>query len=162
MDFESLYEEYSTEVLKFACYLAGDRTEAEDITSETFVRAWSGRARIRTATLKAYLFTIARNIHLENIRKSKRTARLEDEHIDPSPGPDTTVESRIELDRIAGLLATLPECDRSAFIMRVQHSIPYEDIARSLGISLSSAKIKVHRTRKRLIADRFEKENKAR
>ena len=158
MDFESLYEDYSTEVLRFAFYLSGESAEAEDITSVTFVRAWSGRAKIRTATLKAYLFTIARNIYLEDLRKNKKTAVLEDIHVDPSPGPDSLVESRIELAWVQRFLGSLPECDRAAFIMRVQHSIPYGDIANSLGISLSSAKVKVHRTRKRLIAFRLDKE----
>jgi RNA polymerase sigma-70 factor (ECF subfamily) len=61
LSFQELYESYATEVYRFAFWLAGDSSEAEDITSETFVRAWVNRSSIRTETLKAYLFTIARN-----------------------------------------------------------------------------------------------------
>jgi RNA polymerase sigma-70 factor (ECF subfamily) len=65
LDFHDLYESYGPEVYRFAYWLAGSAAEAEDITSETFIRAWINFASIRTETLKAYLFQIARNIYLE-------------------------------------------------------------------------------------------------
>ena len=52
----------------------------------------------------------------------------------------------------------MQECDRTAFILRVRHELPYAEIARVLGISLTSAKVKVHRIRKKLLTDRIEKE----
>jgi RNA polymerase sigma-70 factor (ECF subfamily) len=55
-------------VFRFALYLSGNRSDAEDITSETFVRAWTSSARIRTNTVKGYLFTIARNFYLQGTR----------------------------------------------------------------------------------------------
>jgi RNA polymerase sigma factor (sigma-70 family) len=87
LNFQGLYESYAPEVYRFAFWLAGDSSEAEDITSETFVRAWARNSTIRTETLKAYLFTIARNVFLEQQRKSKRQVALEDVHPDPAPGP---------------------------------------------------------------------------
>ena len=53
LDFRGLYESYAPEVYRFAFWLAGNSPEAEDITSETFVRAWVNRSTIRTETLKA-------------------------------------------------------------------------------------------------------------
>ena len=64
LNFKDLYESYAAEVYRFAIWLAGDSSEAEDITSETFIRAWAHNSEICTETLKAYLFTIARNIYL--------------------------------------------------------------------------------------------------
>ena len=61
-DFESLYKSYAPQVRRFALFLCGDAALADDITSETFVRAWIGQGKIRGATVKAYLFTIARNL----------------------------------------------------------------------------------------------------
>jgi RNA polymerase sigma-70 factor (ECF subfamily) len=158
LDFEKLYEEYAADVYRFAFWLAGDNPEAEDITSETFVRAWARKSIIRTETLKAYLFTIARNIYLEQMRKSRNHVALEDVHPDPSPGPDRSVESQIELERIKGILQSLPEIDRAAFVLRVQHDLPYDEIARVLELSLTAAKVKVHRVRKKLLIDRIERE----
>lgn len=152
LDFQDLYEAYAAEVYRFAHWLAGDGAEAQDITSETFIRAWAHNSAIRTETLKAYLFTIARNYHLEKQRKSKRRIPLEDVHPDPSPGPEAVVEAQLELLRVQRILQTLPEIDRAAFVLRVQHELPYAEIARILSLSLTTTKVKVHRVRKKLLA----------
>ncbi len=57
-DFHSLYQQYAPQVHRFALFLCGDASLADDITSETFVRAWVGQGKIREATVKAYLFAI--------------------------------------------------------------------------------------------------------
>jgi RNA polymerase sigma-70 factor (ECF subfamily) len=158
IDFKQLYETYAADVYRFSLWLAGEAAEAEDITSETFVRAWSRRDAIRTETLKAYLFAIARNLCLEGRRKRARGMALEDVHADPAPGPDRLLESRMELQRVREVLRELPEEDRTAFVMRVEHGLPYEEIARVLGFSLSCAKVKVHRVRRRLLIDKIERE----
>jgi RNA polymerase sigma factor (sigma-70 family) len=158
LNFQRLYESYAPEVYRFAFWLTGNTSEAEDITSDTFVRAWVNSSTIRTETLKAYLFTIARNVFLEEQRKSKRQVALQDVHRDPAPGPDVLVESHLELRRVHSVLQTLPEIDRAAFVLRVQHELPYAEIARVLELSLSSAKVKVHRVRKKLLTTRVERE----
>lgn len=151
LSFHDLYESYAADIYRFVFWLSGDESDAEDITSETFIKAWVKHHTIRTETLKAYLFTIARNIYLEDRRKSPKEIPLEDIYPDPSPNPEQMVESQFEITRIRGFLQTLPETDRSAFIMRVQHELPYVEISRILNISLSAAKVKVHRVRRELI-----------
>ncbi|MCJ7537191.1 MAG: RNA polymerase sigma factor [Anaerolineales bacterium] len=158
VNFHQLYESYAVDVYRFTYWLAGDSSEAEDITSETFVRAWVKHSTIRTETLKAYLFTIARNIYLEGKRKTPPQISLEDFYPDPAPSPELLVESLFEINSIRRFLQTLPEVDRTAFIMRVQHELPYAEIARTLNISLSAAKVKVHRVRKKLITISIEQE----
>lgn len=152
LNFKDLYESYSAEVYRFALWLAGDSSEAEDITSETFIRAWVNNSKIRTETLKAYLFTIARNIYLGQLRKRKHQVNLDHSYPDPTPEPEKVVESQLELLRIQRLVQTFPEVDRAAFVLRVQHELPYAEIARVLGISLAAAKVKVHRVRKKILA----------
>src|SRR5258706_3298491 len=75
--FHEIYERYAKDVFRYACWLSGSADEADDITSETFARAWVGRAAIRTETVKAYLFAIARNYYLQDNRKAKRMAGLD-------------------------------------------------------------------------------------
>jgi RNA polymerase sigma factor (sigma-70 family) len=152
LTFQDLYTTYSGEVYRFALWLSGDSFTAGDITSETFIRAWVHRSTIRTETLKAYLFAIARNVYLEQGRKLTRQVALEDVHINPAPGPDQVVEAQLDITKVRQILLTLPEIDRAAFTMRVQHEIPYAEIARVLEISLSAAKVKVHRVRKKVLA----------
>jgi RNA polymerase sigma-70 factor (ECF subfamily) len=160
LNFQSLYESYASEVYRFAYWLAGNSAEAEDVTSETFIRAWTKSTSIRTETLKAYLFTIARNVFLERRRKSSRQVILEDIYPDPTPGPEKVVEFQLELARVRRVLQKVPEIDRAAFVLRVQHDLPYAEIARVLGLSLSSAKVKVHRVRKKLIEIRIREEKR--
>jgi len=158
LSFDELFESYAGDVYRFAFALAGDSDDAKDITSETFIRAWTRSSTIRTETLKAYLLTIARNIYLEWQRKHKHRVALEESLPDPAPGQDTRLESRLELQRLQRVFQTLPEIDRVAFLLRVQHELAYEEIARVLGISLAAAKVKVHRVRKRLQTHRLETE----
>lgn len=155
--FQDLYETYAADVYRFTLWLTGDRAEAEDITSETFIRAWVRHSKIRTETLKAYLFTISRNIYLQHMRKRKNQVVLEDIYPDPAPGPDRQTESQLIILWVQGILRTLPEIDRAAFVLRVRHELPYEEIARVLDLSLTATKVKVYRVRKKLIAASIQK-----
>ena len=145
--FSELYKKYAPDVYHFALYLSGERGEAQDITSETFVRAWAAPEPIRMATVKGYLFTIARNLFLQGLRKKSRQVEL-DEHLrDPQPGPHAQAEQKEELQAVLAGLQKLPEIDRAALLMRAFDEMPYEEIARALGISLASVKVKIHRAR---------------
>ena len=147
LDIDALYQRYARDVFRFATYLCGNRSDAEDITAETFVRAWTAPERIEAATVKGYLFTIARNLFLKGIRRTSRHTSLREDLPDPAPGPPSRLEQQAELDAVLARLQTLPEVDRAALLMRALDGLPYQEIALALGISLSSAKVKVHRTR---------------
>lgn len=158
LNFQDLYEGYAKDVYRFALWMTGDGYEAEDITSETILRAWVRRHKIRTETLKAYLLTIARNIYLGKLRRQKRQLDLDEALPDPAPGPARVVESHLEILRVRRILQTMPEIDRAAFVMRVQHELPYAEIARALGLSLTATRVKVYRVRKRLLSSFLDKE----
>jgi len=151
-EFEDLYRRYAPDVLRFALYLSGDRAEAEDIASETFVRVWTMRDDIRLPTVKAYLFTIVRNLHRQGWRRRARRSSLDDALTDSSPGPHAQTESRVALAQVLAALQELPEADRAAVLMRAQDGMTYEEIATALGLSLAAVKVKVHRARLRLAA----------
>lgn len=147
LEFKALYERYAPDVFRFATYLCGNRTDAEDITAETFVRAWTAPEPIQAATVKGYLFAIARNVFLKGLRKTSRQTNLPEDLPDPTPGPPSHLDQQIELKAVLARLQTLPEVDRAALLMRALDGLPYQEIAIALGISVSSAKVKVHRTR---------------
>jgi RNA polymerase sigma-70 factor, ECF subfamily len=145
--FDALYKKYAPDVYHFALYLSGERGEAEDITSETFVRVWASSEPIRVATVKGYLFTIARNLFLQGLRKKSRQVALDDDLRDPQASPYTQAEQKAELRAVLAELQKLPEIDRAALLMRAFNEMPYEEIARALGISLAAVKVKIHRAR---------------
>ena len=152
LDFQDLYKTYVQDIYRFSYWLCGDAVEAEDITSDTFLRAWTHRDNIRTETLRAYLLSISRNLYLERLRKNKHHAELSERHPDPGPAVETVNEYRDEIKMFRNALQQIKEVDRTAFILRVQHELPYEEIARVLGLSLSAVKVKVHRVRLKLIS----------
>jgi RNA polymerase sigma-70 factor (ECF subfamily) len=145
--FGDLYRKHAADVFRFALYLSGNRAEAEDITSETFVRAWTAPKPIRMATVKGYLFTIARNLFLQGRRTARRHVELSDELKDPAAGVHVRVELDSELALALVALQQVPEVDRAALLMRAEDEMSYDEIARALGISLTSVKVKIHRAR---------------
>ena len=149
-EFEDLYRRYAPDVLRFALYLTGDRAEAEDIASETFVRVFTTQDRLRMPTVKGYLFTIARNLHRQGWRSRSRRSSLDPGLTDQAPGPEAQAEGRAQLARVLAALQELPEVDRAAVLMRAQDGMSYEEIAAALDLTLAAVKVKVHRARVRL------------
>ena len=152
LDFARLYAAYSTDVFRFALYLTGNRAEAEDIPSETFVRALAGRDVIRVATVKAYLLMIARNLHVDWKRRESRRATLPGDPPDLAPSPEAMSGAKSALRAATSALQQLPEIDRAAILMRAVHDRSYDDIAKALGLTVAAARVKVHRARLKLTA----------
>ncbi len=145
--FHNLYEAHSRDVYRFARFLTGSDDDAAEITSETFLRAWVGRERIRVATAKAYLLAIARNLARDRGRFASRWP--------DTPVPEQFVapnaEARIELQRTLDAIRALPIEYREP-LMLAAIGVDYEDIGGVLGITVSTVKIRVHRARLKLTA----------
>ena len=118
IDFHSLYERYAPAVRRFALFLSGDAAAADDITSETFVRAWTSFGKSREQTVKAYLFTIARNLYRDMLRRDRRLSTLDESMPDPRPDVSSRVERSSELATVFAAIRELPEIDRTALLMR--------------------------------------------
>jgi len=149
-DLHDLYARYARDVHRFALYLSGDPALADDITSETFLRAWSSAAPIREGTVKAYLFTIVRNLYLLELRRTSRHVELKDSLPSAARSQEDRIAQQSALASVLRALRDLPEVDRAALLMRTQDGMSYEEIAHALQLSLSSAKVKIHRARLRL------------
>ena len=153
-DFESLYERYAGDVRRFALYLCGDALMADEITSDTFVRVWLARERIRQPTVKSYLFTIARNAYTDMLRRGAHHTELDANMPDTRVNVQTQMEQSAEVRAVLAALQELPEIDRTVLLMRALDDMPYEEIAEALGIPVVTAKVKVHRARLKLMQTR--------
>lgn len=158
MELGTLYRDYAADVFRFTLSLTRNRTEAEDLVSETFLRAWTARDRLAAPTVRAYLFTIARRLHLRSLRAESRRGEAPATIADPSPGADAAWQIDGELAAVVRDLARLPEPERTPLLLRVQNEMPYEEIAAVLDISAAAAKVRVHRARLKLTQWRIEKE----
>ena len=150
INFHELYKKYAKDVYKFVFWLSGNTQDAEDITSETFMRAWMKKKTIKIETVKAYLFTIARNLFLQKIRNKKEYIEVDANIHDNNPGPVIITEAKSELQVTLKAMQKLPELDRTILIMHAQQQLSYPEIAGSTGLSISAVKVKVHRARLKL------------
>jgi RNA polymerase sigma-70 factor (ECF subfamily) len=156
--FHALYQRHAPDVYRYALSLCGDPAEADDIAAETFARCWSDFGRVRIPTVKAYLFTIARNLFLHSRRRNNRQVDLHPD-IEDHASLAETVEQKTEIEAAFRLLTTLPPVDREIFLLRVVYELSYEEIAHIQGVTVSAAKVKVHRARLKLIRFRAQQEN---
>lgn len=148
--FEELYERYAKDVYRFAFWLCGSEDDAKDITSETFVRVWMSDTETRLESVKGYLFAIARNQHLHQLRKKKRFLPISEENAGITHQTEQLTEARSELEQTLIALDTLSEIDRTVLIMRAQDELPYDEIATLTGLSISAVKVKIFRARAKL------------
>jgi RNA polymerase sigma-70 factor, ECF subfamily len=149
-DFDLIYRQHANDVYRFALWLCGDAAQAEDVTAETFARAFTGHDPARATSVKAYLLTIARRLVWKWRARAAREEMLGTDVADTGSFPDRQLALSTELGQVMAALNALPEVDRSALLLRVEEDLSYEDIAAVLEISTSAAKVKVHRARLRL------------
>ena len=149
-DFETLYRQYASAVFRFAWGLCGDRSTAEDIVSETFVRLLTKAPRIETRTALAYLLAVARNTYLTGQRKQRREVPLSEQRPTLAHDPVVRLDEEARLEVVLQALGDLPEGEKAALLLRVDYELPYEEIASILGTSVGAAKVRVHRARLRL------------
>jgi RNA polymerase sigma-70 factor (ECF subfamily) len=150
--FHDLYSRYAEDVYRFAHWLSGSPDDARDITSETFIRAWTAAEEPRMDTVKAYLFTIARNLHAKQWRRTVRHEELDEAMPDPAASPDEAAARRDDFQRTLAAVQSLPEIDRTVLLLRAEEGLSYEDIATMTGLSVACAKVKVFRARAKLAA----------
>ena len=163
--FARLVEKYRQPLFNFIFRTLRDEAETEDVAQNTFLQVWKSRARYqRTAKFSTWLFTIARNLCLNEIRRRSRhpAESLEETHAEHDDQPQRQYEDKKiflptddalhgELARkIEEALAELPENQRTAILLCRQDELSYEEIAEVLNCSLSATKSLIHRGRETL------------
>lgn len=162
--FEDLVRRYQQPVMNLIYRSLPDLTEAEDLAQNVFVQVYKSAGRYEaSAKFSTWLFTIARNICLNEIRRRSRhpAESLESQHdeVEGKPRqwedtrvaapPDTLLEVELE-EKIQESLNDLPEKQRSALLLCRNDELSYEDISAILGCSLSATKSLIHRARETL------------
>jgi RNA polymerase sigma-70 factor, ECF subfamily len=145
-EFRDIFERHYVAVRRFALFLTQDFALADDLTAETFVRAWLARQRIQEQTVRAYLLTIARNLHRDQCRAAKlRFVGLDEGLVDTRPGSDIRVEQQSTLNSVKARLRRVSRGDRHALLLYVVREMSYEEIASALGVSVGAVKSRIAR-----------------
>jgi RNA polymerase sigma factor (sigma-70 family) len=151
--FETLFRECGADVHGYAISLLGDRSTAEDVTALAFERLYRSRARLdgRRGTPRAWLFAIARNAALDELRRRQRQPRYELE--DELTADRDCAEALEHVERRATVrdaLARLPLREREVVLLKFHGQLSNSELARTLQISESNAGTRLHRALTRL------------
>lgn len=150
-EFHGLYQRHYRDVYRFALFLTGNAAAAEDLTSDTFVRAWIVRDRIRQATVRGYLLTICRNLHRDHLRVAKPVVELDEQMPDTQPGVEARAEHRFTLAAVRAKLKRVSRGDRRALLLYIVRGMSYPEIAEALGVSVAAVKSRIFRAREALL-----------
>ena len=157
--FEELIGPLEQLVWRVCWHYTGNRETAEDCGQEAMLRIWRSLDSYRgDCALESWVYRIAANCCMDYLRKKKRDKSVSVEPLreqgfdpaDPSPGTAEQVEAADEHRRLREAIALLPEDQREALILTQLEKVPYEEAARSLGVSEGTVKSRVNRAKARL------------
>jgi RNA polymerase sigma-70 factor (ECF subfamily) len=149
--FEALYRRTFPRVYAYVASLLHDRAAAEDVTALTFERAYRKRRSFRASrgTPEAWLFGIARNAALDELRRRKRSASLHTEPADAEPAESDT-DLALTRQAVRAALASLDPRERDLVALKFFGGLSNAELAAVLGTSESNAGTRLHRTVEKL------------
>lgn len=153
LPFEELYRACARDVYAYVASLLRDRAASEDVTSQAFERALRRRGSFdaRRGTQRAWLFAIARNAALDELRRRKRVVALVTEPAEAvAPAGDDDEETAVRRATVRTALAGLEARDRELIALKFNAGLGTAEIAGVLGISPTNASTRVHRAVTRL------------
>jgi RNA polymerase sigma-70 factor (ECF subfamily) len=149
LPFEQVVAAHHPEIYRYLLRVTARRSEADDLSQETFLRAYRAYATLPgDANLRAWLFAIATNLCRNHFRSEARRrkayagSRAATAELDPA-GPEGETLFTESVTRVEGAIAGLPPKQRMAFILRKIHDLDYAAIAGTLGCSTDSARAHV-------------------
>ena len=156
--FEDLARREERALYRHALRIVGTTSDAEDVVQDALFSAWRSMSSFQGLSFRAWLFRIATNRALDQLRSRKRRPELpleppEDDDVtwaEPvAPGPDLTqlAGDREALARVEAALGALPAEQRTALLLRDVEGFPYEDIAVITSVEIGTVKSRIHRGR---------------
>ncbi len=136
---------------RYARALAGDRASADDLVQDTLERAWAKLHLYRRGTdLRAWLFTVMHNVHVNKLRATRTTDPLDEDtpEIAQRAAQGDSLMVR-DLDRS---IALLPADQRAVLLLVTLEEMSYEQVARTLGIPMGTVMSRLSRAREKLRA----------
>lgn len=139
--FAEIYDLYVEKIYRFVYFKVSDKTEAEDLTSEVFLRAWNAshkKGEVLAKTLPAFLYRVARNAVIDHYRKQRPESSLENlvDTID-EPANDEKLgadfDTALDLESLEEAMRELKDEYREVLVMRYIEELSTTEIADILG-----------------------------
>lgn len=152
IDFDALYRSSRDDIYAYVATMLRDRAAAEDVTAVAFERAMRKQRSYRpgSGTERAWLFGIARNAALDELRRRKRTAALVTDPEDLSQRPPADDETGLDRATVRAALEALAPRERELIALKFHGGLSNAELARVLGVSESNAGTLLHRTMQQL------------
>ena len=150
--FEDLYRACRDDVFAYVATLLRDRASAEDVTAQAFERAYRRRRTFdaRRGNERAWLFGIARNAALDELRRRRRVATLAADVEDVAAAPVDEADASTTRAAIRAAMASLEPREREVIALKFFGGLSNDELARVLGTSASNAGTILHRAVQRL------------
>jgi RNA polymerase sigma-70 factor, ECF subfamily len=150
--FESLYRSSRDDLYSYVAGLLRDRSAAEDVTAAAFERAYRKRRAYdpRRGSRRAWLFGIARNAALDELRRRRRHAELAAEIPGPAEPAAHAAETSLRRAALRSALAGLSPRERELIALKFFAGLGNAEIAQVIGVSETNAGTRLHRTIEKL------------
>jgi RNA polymerase sigma-70 factor (ECF subfamily) len=155
--FDELVRQTYVDTYTLALRLCSDEEDARDVVQDAYLRAWRSIGSFRgDAAFSTWMYRITANCAATFVAKRRRLrteplpTHLEPADVHPESQPEGMLESNLELDQVSRALADLAPKLRAVVVLKDVYGLPHEAIAEELGISVSAAKVRLHRGRRRL------------
>lgn len=150
-DFEVFFTRHEREVVGYLWRMTGEEQAARDLTQETFLRTWQRFDQVRAYDQpKAWLFRVATHLALNHLRDQATGAKARQAWSQSEHATQSDPAMRIvNQDAVLQTLQTLSPRDRAALVLHSIYGLTCAELARSLGISRSAAKVALWRARER-------------
>ncbi|MFC2022576.1 RNA polymerase sigma factor [Chloroflexota bacterium] len=152
--FGRLYDMHIDRVYRHVYYRVGNVADAEDLTQQTFIKAWEaiGRFKKTASPFLAWLIRISHNLVIDYYRSNKAKTYLDFDIVasNPESSPDYLVETQYDQQQIRRAVLELPSEQQQVILMRFIEDFSYPEIAASLGKSEGGVRVIQHRALLRL------------
>ena len=148
--FAAIVQTYGKPVYNLMYRMTGNRNEADDLTQETFLRAFENLGRFDDRRrFFPWLYTVALNI-ARNHRNRSPLALPSNMGMQDRANPESALQEQCSREQLQGCLNRLEPHEKEAVVLRYYQDLPFEEIAEILGISCSAVKMRVYRALKRI------------
>lgn len=147
--FADLYDRHVVRVYRHIFYLVNDATQAEDLTAQTFLKAWEaiGRYKEKGAPIIAWLLRIGHNLTVSYLRSKRDHGVLEETLIDQKlhRNPEEALEQSTDEDSVRDAILRLRDEQRQVIILRFVEELDYREVAAVIGKSVPAVRVIQHR-----------------
>ncbi|MFT6871321.1 MAG: RNA polymerase sigma-70 factor (family 1) [Roseivirga sp.] len=145
-EFQEIFEQYYTPIKNFLYYKCGDIDQSEDLAQDAFIKLWDKRDEVQLDTVKSYLYTIAGNMLLNQIRHDKVVVNFAERNKNQQEeySPEFQLQEKEFKQELENVISQIPEKQREVFLMNRIEEMTYKEIAERLELSVKAVEKRMH------------------